>query len=56
MPGSGAPEIPYVEMVESLATQGYDVRKAEALLPEGIRLAGEKRLVDNDRRRSRQAR
>jgi ADP-ribosylglycohydrolase len=46
VPGSGAPEIPYVEMVESLATQGYDVRKAEALLPEGIRLAGEKRLVD----------
>jgi hypothetical protein len=46
VPGSGAPEIPYVEMVESLATQGYDVRKAEALLPAGIQLAGEKHLVD----------
>lgn len=39
VPGSGAPEIPYVEMVESLANQGYDVSRAEALLPEGMRLA-----------------
>lgn len=46
VPGSGAPEIPYVEMVESLANQGYDVHKAEALLLDGIRLAGEKRMDD----------
>jgi len=39
VPGSGAPEIPYVEMVMSLANQGYDVSQAEELLPEGIRLA-----------------
>ena len=44
VPGSGAPEIPYVEMVESMANQGYDVRRAEALLPEGIRLAAEQRM------------
>jgi ADP-ribosylglycohydrolase len=39
VPGSGAPEIPYVEMVESMANKGYDMREAEALLPEGLRLA-----------------
>jgi ADP-ribosylglycohydrolase len=39
VPGSGAPEIPYVEMVESMANRGYDMRSAEALLPEGMRLA-----------------
>ncbi|MDZ4159806.1 MAG: ADP-ribosylglycohydrolase family protein [Anaerolineaceae bacterium] len=46
VPGSGAPEIPYVEMVESLANQGYDVRQAEALLPEGMQLAQENRRDD----------
>lgn len=46
VPGSGAPEIPYVEMVESLANQGYDVRKAEALLPDGIALARAQRMDD----------
>jgi len=46
VPGSGAPEIPYVEMVESLANQGYDVRKAEALLHDGIELAAAKRTDD----------
>ena len=39
VPGSGAPEIPYVEMVQSLHNQGYDVHEAERLLPEGLRLA-----------------
>ncbi len=39
VPGSGAPEIPYVEMVQSLHNQGCDVREAERLLPEGLRLA-----------------
>ena len=42
VPGSGAPEIPYVEMVQSLANRGYDVSQAEALLPEGIALAKQK--------------
>lgn len=46
VPGSGAPEIPYVEMVESLANQGYDVTKAEALLADGIELARAKRMDD----------
>lgn len=39
VPGSGAREIPYLEMVESLANQGYDVSAAEELLEEGIQLA-----------------
>jgi ADP-ribosylglycohydrolase len=39
VPGSGAPEIPYVEMVQSMHNRGYDMRAAEALLPEGMRLA-----------------
>jgi hypothetical protein len=43
VPGSGAPEIPYVEMVESMHNRGYDVRAAEALLGDGMRLAREKK-------------
>ncbi len=39
VPGSGAPEISYVSMVGAMANKGYDMRKAEALLPEGLRLA-----------------
>jgi|YelNatPaOPRAMG01_1025707.scaffolds.fasta_scaffold14083_2 hypothetical protein len=39
VPGSGAPEIPYVEMVESMANKGYDVKVAEELLPIGLDLA-----------------
>lgn len=39
VPGSGAPEIPYVEMVESMANRGYDVTEAERLLPLGMELA-----------------
>jgi ADP-ribosylglycohydrolase len=39
VPGSGAPEIPYVEMVEAMANRGYEMSAAEALLPEGLRLA-----------------
>jgi ADP-ribosylglycohydrolase len=39
VPGSGAPEIPYVEMVEAMANRGYAMVTAEALLPEGLRLA-----------------
>ncbi|WP_455382045.1 ADP-ribosylglycohydrolase family protein [Salinispira pacifica] len=39
VPGSGAPEIPYVEMVQAMANRGYDMSATEALLPEGLRLA-----------------
>jgi hypothetical protein len=39
VPGSVAPEIPYVEMVQSMANRGYDVSEAEAYLEEGIFLA-----------------
>ena len=42
VPGSGTPEIPYVEMVKSMANKGYEMSAAEALLPEGLRLANEK--------------
>jgi ADP-ribosylglycohydrolase len=38
VPGSGAPEIPYVEMVEAMANRGYMMSAAEALLPEGLQL------------------
>ncbi|MDW8396183.1 MAG: ADP-ribosylglycohydrolase family protein [Anaerolineae bacterium] len=46
VPGSGAPEIPYVEMVQSWANQGYDVTEAELLLPVGIQLSRERRIGD----------
>lgn len=39
VPGSGAPEIPYVEMVQSMHNRGYDMSAAEALLPQGMALA-----------------
>jgi ADP-ribosylglycohydrolase len=39
VPGSGAPEVPYVEMVQSMDNRGYNVRAAEALLPEGMALS-----------------
>ncbi|NOY99547.1 MAG: ADP-ribosylglycohydrolase family protein [Chloroflexi bacterium] len=44
VPGSGAPEIPYQEMIQAKGNQGYDVSEAEALLEEGIALhkAGDK--------------
>jgi ADP-ribosylglycohydrolase len=38
VPGSGAPEIPYLEMVQAMGNKGYDVSEAEALLPEGLEL------------------
>ncbi|MCX7977319.1 MAG: hypothetical protein N2646_09615, partial [Bellilinea sp.] len=46
VPGSGAPEIPYVEMVQSRYNQGFDVSDAEALIPEGLQLAAENRRDD----------
>ncbi|MHC1770867.1 MAG: ADP-ribosylglycohydrolase family protein [Flexilinea sp.] len=44
VPGSLAPEIAYMEMVQAWSNQGYDVSEAEELIPLGIALhaAGEK--------------
>lgn len=42
VPGSGAPELPYVEMVESMANKGYDMAEAERLIPVGLGLAEKK--------------
>ena len=39
VPGSFAPEIPYLEMVQAWSNQGYDVSAAEELLPHGIELS-----------------
>lgn len=36
VPGSGAPEIPYLEMVQAVGNKGYDVSAAERLLREGL--------------------
>ena len=41
VPGSYAPEIPYLEMVQAAYNKGLDTSAAEALLPEGLRLARE---------------
>ncbi len=41
VPGSGAPEIPYQEMIQAQANKGYDVSKAEELLPIGLKLLKE---------------
>lgn len=43
VPGSRAPEIAYVEMVQAKGNLGFDVSEAEKLLPEGLALheAGE---------------
>lgn len=38
VPGSSAPEIPYVEMTQALGNKGYDVSAAEAFLEEGMQL------------------
>lgn len=45
VPGSGAPEIPYIEMVESMANRGYDMAEPEKLLPVGMELAGRKDMA-----------
>ncbi len=38
VPGSFAPEIPFLEMAQAWSNQGYDVSEAEKMIPEGIRL------------------
>ena len=46
VPGSGAPEVPYVEMTQALGNKGYDVTEAEKLLEEGMRLHTEGKKDD----------
>lgn len=46
VPGSGALEIPYQEMAQAKANQGYDVSRAEALLDEGLALHKAKNKPD----------
>ena len=46
VPGSGAPEIPYVEMVQSMGNRGFDTAPAEALLSEGLALAARGNRAD----------
>jgi len=38
VPGSSAPEIPYVTMAQAMGNKGYDVSNAEQFLEEGMRL------------------
>ena len=46
VPGSQAPDIFFLSMVQAWANQGYDVSEAEPLLPEGMRLEAENRMED----------
>lgn len=46
VPGSGAPEIPYQEMIQAKANKGYDLSKAEELIAEGIQLHKEKKIPE----------
>ena len=45
VPGSGAPEIPYLEMVQAMGNKGYNVSKAEILLHEGLAMAESCRIA-----------
>jgi ADP-ribosylglycohydrolase len=38
VPGSQAPEIPYQEMVQAQGNRGFDVSRAERLIPQGLEL------------------
>ncbi|PKO05304.1 MAG: ADP-ribosylglycohydrolase family protein [Chloroflexi bacterium HGW-Chloroflexi-3] len=46
VPGSGAPEIPYLSMVQAMGNRGFDVSAAEALLPQGIDLFNAGKIDD----------
>jgi ADP-ribosylglycohydrolase len=46
VPGSGAPEIPYLSMVQAMGNRGYDVSAAEKLLPQGIELFQAQKIDD----------
>ena len=39
VPGSGAPEIPYLEMAQAAYNKGFDTSAAMQLIPDGIKLA-----------------
>jgi ADP-ribosylglycohydrolase len=49
VPGSGAPEIPYLEMVQAVGNKGYDVSAAERLLYEGMEEAKNCGILDRAR-------
>ncbi len=46
VPGSGAPEIPYLEMVQAMSNKGYDVRRAEQVLYKGMEEAQNCGILD----------
>jgi len=46
VPGSRAPEVPYVSMVQAKGNLGYDVSAAERLLPEGLALHKDGKVDD----------
>jgi ADP-ribosylglycohydrolase len=46
VPGSGAPEIPYLEMVQAMGNKGYDVRRAEQVLYKGMEEAQNCGILD----------
>jgi len=49
VPGSGAPEIPYLEMVQAMGNKGYDVSRAEQILYEGMEEARKCGILDRAR-------
>lgn len=55
VPGSGAPEIPYLEMVQAMGNKGYDVSAAERLLYEGMEEARKCGILDRARFGSRES-
>lgn len=46
VPGSGAPEIPYLSMVQAMGNRGYDVSAAEKLIPQGLELFQAQKIDD----------
>ena len=46
VPGSLAPDLFFISMVQDWANQGYDVSEAESLLPEGKKLEEEGRIEE----------
>ena len=46
VPGSGAPEHAYVEMVQAQANKGFDVSAAEKLLPVGLQYSEREMITD----------
>lgn len=46
VPGSGAPEHAYLEMVQAQANKGFNMSAAEALLPVGLQYISEKKIPE----------